>query len=364
MFYYLFYEVLYDPEGIFSVFRVFKYITFRSAYAALTALFISLVAGRFILKKLKAYHINQVVKKEYLPTHTHKSEVPTMGGIIILLAMCISCLLWTNLRNNLVWLFLFVSLSLSFIGFLDDYLKFKKNNPLGLTVKYKLLSQLIISVILGYFLYINPIHQKFTSLSIPFTKGLIIELGFLYFLFVALIIIASSNAVNLTDGLDGLAIGAVIFATLAFLGISYLAGNFKFANYLRIFYIKGAGEFTIALAGMLGACLGFLWYNAYPAQVFMGDTGSLALGGILGLAAIITKQELLLLLIGGLFVVETLSVILQVIVFKLTKKRVFLISPLHHHYEAKGWKEPKIVIRLWLIAGILALLSLSALKLR
>jgi len=365
MFYYLFYEWLYEPQTCFSIFRVFKYITFRAAYASVTALIISLCLAPFIIKKLKEKHIQQVIRKEYLQNHLHKADTPTMGGIIILIALFISSLLWLRLDIRFTWIIMGMTLGLGLIGFIDDYLKLVRQRPEGLVIKYKFTSQIILASILAIYLYCHPIHPQYgNSISIPFSKGLPVDLGWFYIPFVILIIVGTSNAVNLTDGLDGLAIGAVIFATIGFAGASYFAGHFKFAQYLRIIYVSGAGEITVYLAALIGAAVGFLWYNAYPAEVFMGDTGSLALGGILGTAAILIKNELLLIIIGGLFIIEALSVILQVGSMKLVKRRIFYMAPLHHHFEKIGWSEPKIIVRFWIIAGLFTLLSLSTLKLR
>ncbi|MEW6620420.1 MAG: phospho-N-acetylmuramoyl-pentapeptide-transferase [bacterium] len=365
MLYHIFYEWLYEPETCFSIFRVFKYITFRAAYAAITALVISLIIAPFIIKKLKQKHINQVIRKEYLQNHIHKAETPTMGGIIILIALLVSSILWLRFDIRFTWIIIGMTVGLGLIGFIDDYLKLVKQRSEGLVAKYKFSGQVILASMLAIYLCYHPIHSQYgTSLSIPFFKGAPVDISWFYIPFVILVIVGTSNAVNLTDGLDGLAIGAIIFAAIGFVGASYFAGHFKFAHYLKIIYVSGAGEITIYLAALIGASIGFLWYNAYPAEVFMGDTGSLALGGILGTAAVLIKNELLLVIIGGLFVIEALSVILQVGSMKLTKRRIFNMAPLHHHFEKKGWSEPKIIVRFWIIAGIFTLLSLSTLKLR
>ncbi|MEW6097312.1 MAG: phospho-N-acetylmuramoyl-pentapeptide-transferase [bacterium] len=365
MFYHIFYEWLYEPESFFSIFRVFKYITFRAAYAAVTALIISLFLAPFIIKKLKQKHIQQVIRKEYLQNHLHKADTPTMGGVIILIALLTSSLLWLRFDIRFTWIIIGMTLGLGLIGFIDDYLKLIRQRPEGLVAKYKFSGQVILASILAIYLYCNPVHPQYGNcLSIPFYKGLPVSISWFYIPFVILVIVGTSNAVNLTDGLDGLAIGAVIFAAVGFAGASYFAGHFKFAHYLKIIHISGAGEIAIYLGALIGAAVGFLWYNAYPAEVFMGDTGSLALGGILGTAAVLIKNELLLLIIGGLFVIEALSVILQVGSMKLVKRRIFNMAPLHHHFEMKGWSEPKIIVRFWIIAGIFTLLSLSTLKLR
>lgn len=365
MFYHIFYEWLYDPETCFSIFRVFKYITFRAAYAAVTSLIISLFLAPWIIKKLKQRHINQVIRKEYLQNHIHKSDTPTMGGIIILIALLTSSLLWLRFDIRFTWIIIGMTVGLGLIGFIDDYLKLVRQKPEGLVIKYKFTSQVILASTLAIYLYCNPIHPEYGNcISIPFYKGMPVNISWFYIIFIILIIVGTSNAVNLTDGLDGLAIGAVIFAAVGFAVASYFASHFKFAHYLNIIHISGAGEITVYLGALIGAAIGFLWYNAYPAEVFMGDTGSLALGGILGTAAVLIKNELLLVIIGGLFVIEALSVILQVGSIKLVKRRIFNMTPLHHHFEKKGWSEPKIIVRFWIIAGIFTLLSLSTLKLR
>jgi len=365
MFYYIFYEWLYEPGTCFSICRVFKYITFRAAYATVTALIISLFLAPWIIRKLKEKHINQVIRKEYLQNHIHKSNTPTMGGIIILIALLISSILWLRFDVRSTWIIIGMTLGLGLIGFIDDYLKLVKQRTEGLVIKYKFSAQVILASILAIYLYYNPVHLEYGNcLSIPFYKGLPVNISLFYIPFVIFVIVGTSNAVNLTDGLDGLAIGAVIFAAIGFAGAAYFAGHFKFAHYLNIIYVNGAGEIAVYLGALIGAAVGFLWYNAYPAEVFMGDTGSLALGGILGTAAVLIKNELLLLIIGGLFVIEALSVILQVGSVKLFKRRIFNMAPLHHHFELMGWSEPKIIVRFWIIAGIFALLSLSTLKLR
>lgn len=365
MFYHLFYEKLYDPETIFSCFRVFKYITFRMVYSSVTALLISLLLAPWIIRKLKERKIQQVVREDYLKNHLHKADTPTMGGIIILIALLCSAVFWARWDVRFTIIIAIVTIGLGLIGFLDDYLKLIKQRPEGLVAKYKLTGQTLLAGGIAIYLYLNPINPECnTCLLVPFTKGMVIDLGWLYIPFVMLVIVGTSNAVNLTDGLDGLAIGSVILAGLGFLIACYLAGHSKFAHYLSIFFVPGAGELSIYIGALIGASLGFLWYNSYPAQIFMGDTGSLAIGGILGTTAVLIKNELLLLFIGGLFVVEALSVIIQVGYYKLTKKRVFAMAPLHHHFEKKGWEEPKIIVRFWIIAGICAIIGLSTFKMR
>lgn len=365
MFYHIFYEWLYDPEGFTSIFRVFKYITLRTAYATLTGFLVSFILGPTIIRILKLNKITQVVRKEYLANHIGKEEIPTMGGIIIFLATIGSILLWGRFDNYCMIIILLTTIYLGGLGLLDDYLKFRQKKPEGLIIRYKLCGQVILAFMIALYLYLPLASKGYTTdLSIPFFKSPPLDLGWLYIPFVVLVIVSTANAVNLTDGLDGLAIGSVIFASIAYAGISYVSGHIKFAQYLGVPYIPGSGELTVFLGALIGASLGFLWFNAYPAEVFMGDTGSLMLGGILGTVAILVKRELLLLIIGGLFVVEAWSVILQVVSYKLRKKRIFKMSPLHHHFELVGWPEPKITARFWIIAVIFTLLSLSTLKLK
>lgn len=361
MFYEIFYKLLYNPEGVTSVFRLFRYITFRTAYATFTAFLVTLLLGGWMIKKMQEIGMNQIPKEP----KKEKAGTPTMGGIIIIASVCLSVLLWTRWDNEWIWLLLFLILGMGTLGFVDDYLKYKHKNPMGLSGRYKFLVQCILASLFAIYLYINPANPHYpTALNVPFINKPVLHLGPLYILFITLVIVGTSNAVNLTDGLDGLAIGAFIFAALAYCGMSYLAGHYNFAHYLKIIYIPKAGEVTVFLGALIGASLGFLWFNAYPAQIFMGDTGALAIGAVLGAAACLIKQELLLLIVGGLFVFETLSVIIQVLSFKLFRKRVFKMAPVHHHFEIRGWPEPRIIIRFWIIAGILALLTLSTLKIR
>lgn len=288
-----------------------------------------------------------------------------MGGVLLLTALGVSTLLWGNLGKPYVWLVLGTTLCFGAIGFWDDYLKTVRKNPTGMRAKYKFGAEIIVAgVMVLLLLLISEDQSAVTRLSVPFFKDFMPELGWWYLPFAIMVIVGTSNAVNLTDGLDGLAIGPVIIATLAYTGLSYVAGNARFAEYLNILHVPGAGEVAVFCGSLLGASLGFLWFNSYPAQVFMGDMGSLSLGGALGMIAVLAKHELLLVIIGGLFVIETLSVIVQVVSFKLTGKRVFRMAPLHHHFEEKGWQEPKVIVRFWIIAITLALLSLSTLKLR
>ncbi len=362
----MFYHWLYPLHTEYAVFNVFKYISFRTAYAILSALAISLLVGPWLIKKLQRFPVSGSMR-DYLPKDagtTLKTQTPTMGGILILLALVVPTLLWANLNNRYIWLTLFVTLAMGAVGWGDDYLKLRRQSHEGLTAKQKILGQIVVALAAGLYLYLNPANGFTTTLPIPFFKHLKPDLGIFYVPFAMTVIIGTSNAVNLSDGLDGLAIGPMIIAIATFMLLSYVSGHAKFADYLMITKVPGSGELTVFCGAMLGAGLGFLWFNAYPAQVFMGDIGALALGGALGTVAIITKHELLLVIVGGVFVLEALSVIIQVISFKLTGKRVFKMAPLHHHFQLHGWAEPKIIVRFWIIAIMLALLGLSTLKLR
>ncbi len=345
------------------VFNVFRYITFRTAMATVTALALSFLLGPYVIKKLRTLQSGGETIREHTPErHRVKAGTPTMGGILILCAILLSTLLWADLRNRYVWVIVIVTTGLGLIGFLDDWRKLRTQKGISASRKFGL--QILLSgFVLGWLFFFPPSGFS-TVLAVPLFKGWLIPLGWLWIVFALLVIVGASNAVNLTDGLDGLAIGPVIMAGGAFAVIAYLTGNFKAADYLRILNVKGAGELTVFCGALVGAALGFLWFNTYPAQVFMGDVGSLALGGAIGTLAVLTKAELLLPLIGGLYVVEAGSVIIQVAAFKLTGKRVFRMAPLHHHYELAGWPEPKITVRFWIISFALALLALTTLKLR
>ncbi|MCP4406028.1 MAG: phospho-N-acetylmuramoyl-pentapeptide-transferase [bacterium] len=345
-------------------FRVFGYITFRTFAAILTALAIGLALGPWLIRRLQQYKIGQHIRKEGPESHFQKAGTPTMGGLLILIAVFASTLLWGDLTNEHIWIVLLSTAGFGVVGFLDDYLKLVKKHSEGLKARYKLTGQLVTSLIVALYIYFNVDGTFMTTLSIPFFKDLYPDLGLLYIPFVIVVISSTSNAVNLTDGLDGLAIGPAIVAAFSFAGLAYVTGNSMLAEYLNIEYIRGAGELTIFCGTILGAGLGFLWFNTFPAQVFMGDIGSLSLGGALGTVAILTKHEILLVIICGLFVIEALSVMIQVASFKLTGKRVFRMAPIHHHFELKGWEEPKIIVRFWIISILLALLSLATLKIR
>ena len=366
----MFYQLLVRFKDLHIVFNLFRYITVRAGLAALTALLVSIIFGPLIIKRLKRLKVSQkIVEDERYPIlyrlHREKSVTPTMGGLLILGAIILACLLWADLGNKFVQLILFATLWLGTLGFIDDFLKIKKRSREGLRPLVKLGGQIALGFIIGLYLFHHPLIPEYgTCLTVPFFKNVLPDLGWLYIPFVILVIVASSNAVNLTDGLDGLAIGSLLIAGGAFAGLSYVTGHSALAKYLNILHMSGAGELTIFCSALVGAGLGFLWFNAYPAQVIMGDTGSLALGGALGIIALLIKKEIILLIVGGLFVIEALSVIIQVTSYKMCKKRVFLMTPLHHHFELLGWKEPKIIIRFWIIAIIFALLSLGTLKLR
>ncbi len=355
------YHLLYPLHKYYSFFNVFQYITFRTIYATLTALLISFILGPWVIKKLTFHQVGERVRKDGPERHIEKEGTPTMGGALILFALIIPTLLWADLSNLYIWIVIFVTISFGAIGYYDDYLKIRTDGDGGLKARYKFGLQLLITFIASIILMQTDIG---TVLYFPFFKALKVEMGLLFIPFCMLVITGASNAVNLTDGLDGLAIGPVLIASLTYLFVAYFAGHIVIAKYLQIPYIAGSGELTIFCGAIAGASLGFLWFNTYPAQVFMGDVGSLPLGAALGILAIITKHEILLVIVGGLFVVEALSVIFQVLSYKIRKKRLFLMAPIHHHYELKGWAEPKIIVRFWIISIILALIGLSTLKLR
>jgi phospho-N-acetylmuramoyl-pentapeptide-transferase len=359
------YHLLYPLHTYFSVLNVFRYITFRAAYAMVTALIISFLLGPLLIRALNRMQVYQVIREEGPKTHHAKTGTPTMGGILILAAVLIPSLLWCNLTNPYIQITLIATVWMGAIGFIDDYLRVIKKRPKGLVGRYKLVGQMTLGLALGVFLYLRPIEPEASTLtSIPFLKGLFINFSVFYVLLVALVVTGTSNSVNLSDGIDGLAIGLSAFCFFAFAGLAYLSGHRGFSDYLNIMYLDGSGELSVYCMSVVGASLGFLWYNSHPAQVFMGDTGSLSLGGALGVVAVLLKRELLLVIVGGLFVAEALSVMIQVVSFKLTGKRVFKMAPLHHHFELSGWHENKVVVRFWIIGALLALLSLSTLKLQ
>lgn len=356
------YHLLYPLHSRYSLLNVFRYITFRTAYATLTALVLSFVFGLRLIEWLRQLRVRETIRELGPKAHQAKAGTPTMGGILILFSLIVPTLLWSDLTNRYVWIVLLVTVSFGLIGFSDDYLKLRKKT--GLKARTKISLQILVATAVSLYLYYFPANSYTTELTVPFFKNFQPNLYLFYIPFAIAVIVGTSNGVNLTDGLDGLAIGPMIIASLTFMGICYLAGHTTFANYLMIINVKGAGELTIFCGTMVGAGLGFLWFNAYPAQVFMGDTGSLPLGAALGTVAVITKHELLLAIVGGLFVIETVSVIIQVSSFRLRGRRVFQMAPIHHHYELKGWAEPKVIVRFWIISIILALISLSTLKLR
>ena len=353
-----------------SGFSVFRYLTLRTILGVLTSLFISFVFGPLLIRKLTTKQIGQSVRDDGPQSHLDKTGTPTMGGTLILLSIAISTLCWADLSNRYVWVVLLVTLSFGVIGFIDDYKKVVHNNAKGLSAKYKYLSQSLVAIVAALYLYQTASLSVETQLIVPFMKDWVFNLGWLYVVLAYFVIVGSSNAVNLTDGLDGLAGGtsAIVGLTLAI--FAYLSGNAIFADYLNIMYIPNSGELVIFCAAFIGACIGFLWYNAYPAQVFMGDTGSLSLGGIIAVLALVIRKELLIPLLCGIFFIESLSVMIQVFWFKYTKKkygegrRIFLMSPIHHHYQKKGLHEAKIVGRFWISGVLLAILTLATLKLR
>ena len=377
MFYWLLYEQLYR---VFSPFRVFRFITFRTAFASITALFLCLVLGPWLIAKLRQFQIGQHIREEGPKSHQKKAGTPTMGGVLIVISIVLPTLLWANLSNAYVWIALFAIVSYGAIGFWDDLSKVRKKTNLGLTGRRKFAAQCLVALFIGFALLLLRSYGEYsTAMNVPFFKtfkpSLIID-GLLgnpftyifaftfFFLFIEFTIVGSSNAVNLTDGLDGLAIGLMIIAAGAMTVLTYTSGHAEFAKYLDLVRLPGAGELTVFCGAMTGAAIGFLWYNAHPAEIFMGDVGSLALGGSMGVVAVLIKQEILLVFIGGVFVLEALSVILQVVSYKLRRKRIFKMAPLHHHFEALGWAESKIIVRFWIAGLVMALFALTTLKLR
>ena len=369
MLYYLldYINKVYDPPG----FEIFRFLTFRSALAAITGLFLAVYLGPKVIRILQKKQIGEAKKADGPQFHWSKAGTPTMGGIIIIGSVIIPVLLWGELKSIYIILITVGTLWLSGVGFLDDYLKVVKKYPNGLIGRYKLLGQVIIGLIIGSVIFFAPEFDGFSTLTtVPFLKNVNLDLSFMYIPAVVFIVTATSNAVNLTDGLDGLAIGVISIVMIALALLSYFTGNAIFARYLDIIYLPGSGELTVFVAALVGASLGFLWFNSYPAQVFMGDTGSLALGGAFGILAVLIKKELFIPILGGIFFMETLSVIIQRLYFKYTKKkygegrRVFKMAPIHHHFEMLGWPEPKIVVRFYIIAIILAIVSLVSFKIR
>jgi phospho-N-acetylmuramoyl-pentapeptide-transferase len=358
------YHLLVPLAKTITPFNVFRYVTFRTAGAFLTALLVCLVLGPPVIQKLSAMRARQVVREDGPQTHLKKAGTPTMGGVLILLAVVSATLLWAQLTNRFIWLALLCMLAMGAVGFVDDSLKLKRLNSTGLRPRQKFFWQILIGLLVGGYLYLFPTDAFTTRLSIPFFKLWAPELGLWYIPFAMLIVVGCSNAVNLTDGLDGLAIVPTLMAAATFTLFAYVAGHAAMSRYLQVIFVKGASELPIFAAALVGASLGFLWFNAHPAQVFMGDTGSLALGGALATVALITKNELILVVAGGCFVVEALSVIIQVFWFKRTGRRVFRMAPIHHHYELNGLPEPKIIVRFWIVSFVLQVVALTTLKLR
>ena len=359
------YHFVYPLHTYISALNVVQYITFRTAAASLTAFLVTLIVGPWMIRKLRKFQIGQVIRHDGPAAHRPKAGTPTMGGLLILTAAVIPTLVWADLTNSYIWIAIGSTLVFGAIGFVDDYLKVVKSSHHGLRPRYKLVAQIVVSVFVGLSLLILAEQDLYsTRLIFPVFKNLIPDLGWFYIPFSVLVLVGASNAVNLTDGLDGLAIGVFTVAAAALTGLAYVTGHAVLADYLLLVRFSPAAELTIFCGSLVGAGLGFLWYNSYPADIFMGDVGSLALGAALGTVAILIKQELLLLIIGGVFVIETLSVIIQVTSFRFTGRRVFKMAPLHHHFELSGWSEPKVISRFLITAIILALFSLTTLKLR
>jgi phospho-N-acetylmuramoyl-pentapeptide-transferase len=355
-------KLLFPLRQYVSFFNIFQYITFRSAYAAVTALLISFLFGPWIIGRLRALKTGWTVREDTPSSHQAKTGTPTMGGVLIILSIGISLLLWEDPTSVHTWLLLFATLGFGTIGFVDDMLKMSPRKR-GISAGVKIGGQIVVSTIIVTVLYIQRTDTT-TLLYLPFLKHAVLDLSWLYIPFAVILMVGYSNAVNLTDGLDGLAIGLVIMVGLALTVLAYLTGRVDYADYLQIPFVKGGGEIAVFCLAVVGAAVGFLWFNAHPAEVMMGDTGSLSLGGVLGVVAIILKKEILILILGGVFVLETLSVAIQVASFKLTGKRVFKMAPLHHHFELSGWPESKVVARLWILGGLFAILGLSTLKIQ
>jgi phospho-N-acetylmuramoyl-pentapeptide-transferase len=356
------YHLLWPLHTSHAIFNVFRYITFRTIYAAVTALLLSFVLGPWLIRELQDRQVGQTVRTDGPESHLVKQGTPTMGGLLIVLATVLPTLLWANLSTPSVWIAVLVTIGYGTIGFVDDYKKVIEKNSKGLSPRGKLAGQLFFAAVAAYLIWSTSGFD--TKVVFPFLKRFTPSLGLLYVPFVVLVIIGASNAVNLTDGLDGLAIGPAIISSATYMLFAYLAGHAKLASYLQIPFVPGVGELSVFMGALAGAGLGFLWFNSYPAQVFMGDTGSLAIGGALGVTAVMVKQEILLVLVGGVFVMEALSVIFQVGSYKWRGKRIFRMAPIHHHFELKGWAEPKIIVRFWILSIILALLAISTLKIR
>ncbi len=359
----MFYYFILPLKEYLSFLRLFQYITFRSAYAALTALILVLIFGKFVIKWLHMIKFREEIRELGPKSHAAKAGTPTMGGILILGSIIISVLLWGNFTCHYLWIILGATVFLGALGFIDDYIKAVKKRKDGMPARGKFFFQILIATAVALLVYLFPSSKDHASnLFVPFMNGALVDLGWLAVVFWVIVIVGSSNAVNLTDGLDGLAIGSVVIVAISLGIMTYLSGHVKIANYLRIPYISDGAELTVFVSALIGASVGFLWFNSNPATVFMGDTGSLALGGIIGIIAIMIKKEIFLFIVGGVFVIECLSVIIQVLWYKMTKKRVFKMAPIHHHFELSGWSEQKVVVRMWILGGILAILGLSSLK--
>jgi phospho-N-acetylmuramoyl-pentapeptide-transferase len=360
------YHLLYGLRDTFVGFNVFRYITFRTAFAALTALLISFILGPWLIERMRHIKLGQYIREEGPKSHQIKAGTPTMGGLLINVAILIPTILWADITNPYIWIILFVTASYATIGFVDDYRKLAKKQNLGLTTREKFGFQFAVALLAALAIAYLPMlkNNYSTAITFPFLKDVALNLGLLYIPFVMVVLVGCSNAVNLTDGLDGLAIGSTLVAAVTYTVLTYAAGHARIAEYLRIAWVPQTGELAVFCGAMVGASLGFLWFNAHPAEIFMGDVGSLALGGAIGCLAVMIKQEILLVLVGGLFVLEAMSVILQVASFKITGRRIFKMSPLHHHFELSGWKETKVVVRFWIIAVMFAMVALATLKLR
>jgi len=356
-------KLLYPLVKYFTFFNIFQYITFRAAYAALTALLISFLVGPWLIQKLRQWKVGEEIRKDGPSTHMKKSGTPTMGGILIILSIIVSVLLWQDLDNPYTWILLLSVLGFGLIGFTDDYLKTFRRNATGLRAGIKFTSQIAFSLVIALLLFFFR-NDHTTLLYVPFLKNPVLDLSYMYIPFAVLLLVASSNAVNLTDGLDGLATGLVLMVGISFAILSYLTSRADYAGYLQIPFIEQGWEVPVFSLALVGAAVGFLWFNCHPAEIMMGDTGSLSLGGVIGVIALIIKKEILLIIVGGVFVVEVISVIIQVLYFKKTGKRVFKMAPLHHHFELLGWSESKVVIRFWILGGLFAILSLSTLKIQ
>ncbi len=357
------YHLLYPLSDTFSYFNVFRYITLRTIYATITALVICFILGPWLIRKLQLLHVGQQIREDGPGSHLSKEGTPTMGGLLIIFSVVLSTILWARLDVEYIWIVLTVTLGFGLVGFMDDYRKLANQSSKGISGTSRLIAEVAIALTISTVLYLNPGFS--TNVTIPFFKKILPDLGWGYIVLSTFIIVGAANAVNLTDGLDGLAIGPATICFGTYLLFAYLAGNIKISGYLQIPYVAGTGELTVFCGAMVGAGVGFLWYNTYPAQIFMGDVGSLSLGGALGTIAVMTKQEIILAIVGGIFIVETISVIFQVGWFKVSNgRRIFRMAPIHHHLELKGWAEPKVIVRFWIISIILALIAMSTLKLR